>query len=893
MIGKLLAHYRITRLLGEGGMGVVYEAEDTRLKRRVALKILSDRVARDSRLFERFQREAEALATLNHPNIVTVHSVESADGMPFLTMELVEGKPLDEFIPAKGMELDDFFDLAKPLVEAVSAAHEMGITHRDLKPANIIVGSDNRLKVLDFGLAKVEQEIPADDRTMELEKPLTEEGSIVGTAPYMSPEQLEGGSVDARSDIFSLGILMYEMLTGERPFKGQSSMAVMSSVLKDTPQQMSELKADLPRHLERIVSGCLEKKPDHRHQTAKDVRNNLWQLRKELKTESSIQSATRPAVPATTPIWRKPAVIGLLVVALAAAGYFAFKPGGGPAQDQTAVVAASEPAPVAEKRIKIVVLPFENLGASDDEYFADGLTEEITSRLAAIKNLGVVSRTSAMQYKDKRVSLQEIGEQLGVDYVLEGTVRWQKTEGGPSRIRVTPQLIRVSDDTHMWASRYDKDLAEIFAVQSEIAETVARELNVTLGEPEKQAVAAVPTENMEAYQFYLRGLEIWHRPGAEVANFRLAAQLMERALELDPGFVSALAVKANVNSMLYLTGEEDESILDRAKELLERAENLDSDNPEVRLAWGYYYYLGFFDYDRALVEMRAAEKAAPNFYEVPEAISYVLRRQGHLEEATRYLKRALEMDPRNAHLHLNLARNLSSLQQFAEANRYFDQTILLSPDGLNAYGEKAANIIAWNGDITAARAELDRSPRPDAPDIVTNHAQLDLYERDFEGGIARMRQLGMDAVEGANHRVRFQILLGMLQKYAGHEDKAQRLFTDGRDKGRAFIQDRPRQFTAYLHVALFENELGNLEAVPPLLEKAYELGDIDKYFRGYWVDVEISFAINSGDLELALEKTRQGLANPVYLRLSPQHLRLDPMFDPLRDHPGFQELLEN
>jgi len=890
VIGKTLAHYRITRLLGEGGMGVVYEAEDTRLKRRVALKVLSDRVARDPRLLERFQREAEALATLNHPNIVTVYSVETAAGIPFLTMELVEGKRLDEVIPKNGMALDAFFDLALPLSEAVSAAHEMGITHRDLKPANIIVGAGGHLKVLDFGLAKLEQDIPATEQTMDLERPLTEEGSIVGTAPYMSPEQLEGGVVDARSDIFSLGILMYEMLTGERPFQGKSSMAVMSSVLKDQPRQMTELKADLPRHLERIVSGCLEKNPEHRHQTAKDVRNNLRQLQRELETEASSHSVVRPPVAAAKPVWKNPLVLVLAAVAVVVAGWLVFRPGKVVVDRQP--VAVVEQAPVADKRMKIVVLPFENLGASDDEYFADGLTEEITSRLAAIKSLGVVSRTSAMQFKDKRLPLKEIGQQLDVDYVLEGTVRWERVEGGPSRIRVTPQLIRVSDDTNLWSSRYDKELAEIFVVQSEIAETVARELNVTLGEPEKQAMTAVPTDNMEAYQAYLRGLEFWHKPGYDLSNFRMSAQLMERAMTLDPDFVPALAELANIYGMLYLTGDETEEILEKSKAALDRARTLEPDNPKVHLAWGYYYYLGFFDYDAALVEMRAAERTAPNLYEVPEAISYVLRRQGKLDEATRYIRRAVALDPHNAHLHLNLARNLYSLRNFAEADHEYDQAILFSPDGLDAYVEKARMLVAWNGDIPAARATLEQAPLADAPRIVTYQAYLDLLERNFSRGISRLEEFNAEMIDSADEKTSFLVTLGLLYDQAGRSSDADRAFRAMREQALEFVQERPRQFDSYLYLAQAENFLGNLDAVPPLLEKARELGDVDKYFIGPRDHVEISYAINIGDLDMALAATRRGLENPTFFRLSPWNLRLDPLFDPLRDQPGFAELLE-
>ena len=379
-------------------------------------------------LKERFQREAEALATLNHPNIVTVYSVELDGEVPFLTMELVEGKGLNELIPAGGMDLERFLELALPLTEALSTAHEMGITHRDLKPANILVDEEGRLKILDFGLAKFTVETEATDQTVDMSNPLTEAGSIVGTAPYMSPEQLESKAVDARSDIFSLGVIMYEMLTGGRPFQGDSSMAVMSAVLKDTPPRVTELKADLPPHLDLIVSGCLEKKVDDRPQSAKGVRNNLRSLQRDLTSESFLDSGSRlTPPPSRSPAWMVPVLVAAAVLVAGMGSWLLVGDKGGTETmaESAAVVVADQP----DERKMIAVLPFENLGESQDEYFADGLTEEITSRLAGIKGLGVISRTSAMQYKGKSVSLQEIGSQLGVDYVLEGTVRWQKSEG--------------------------------------------------------------------------------------------------------------------------------------------------------------------------------------------------------------------------------------------------------------------------------------------------------------------------------------------------------------------------------------------------------------------------------------------------------------------------------
>ncbi len=889
----MLAHYKIISLIGEGGMGVVYEAEDTRLKRRVALKILSDKVARDSRLLERFQREAEALATLNHPNIVTVYSVETADGIPFLTMELVAGRRLDELIPRNGMDVGAFFDLALPLTEALCAAHETGITHRDLKPANIVVAHDGRLKVLDFGLAKLEQELPGGEQTMDLERPLTEAGSIVGTAPYMSPEQLEGKAVDARSDIFSLGILMYEMLTGERPFKGDSSMAVMSSVLKDQPRQMTELKANLPRHLERIVAGCLEKNPDDRHPNSVAVRNNLRQLQRELATESQVQSAVQPALRPASGSRKRLLPIGLVIVAVAVVGYFATRPATGGSRRSTPLNADVAVTAAGDERKMIVVLPFENLGTSDDEYFADGLTEEITSRLAAIKSLGVISRTSAMQYKGKRPSLQEIGEQLGVAYVLEGTVRWQRTADGPSRIRVTPQLIRVADDTHLWSSRYDKELAEIFAVQSEIAATVARELNVTLGEPEKQAVAAIPTDNMEAYQAYLRAMEIWHRPGYNVENFRLSWQLLERAIELDPEFVPAMAAASNVYSMLYVGGDAPASILDQARKHLEEARRLEPANPKVLLAWGYYYYLAFFDYDRALAELRAAEKLAPNDFEVAEAMAYVFRRQGNLALAMEKLRQAIALDPQNAHLQLQYARSLSADLQHAEADASFERSIKLAPDSDEAYLGKALNLFAWKGDFAETRAVLDRFPVQDTLRMIVIRSTLDLWERRYAEGLERLTRSDIGSVEDISIRLQYLELTGRLLQLEGRAEDARKAYVTAMESVRALIEAQPTQSHPYTFAALFQLRLGEIEAAGANLEKARELGRKDRFFVGTIYFVEIEYAIRTGDLDRAVALARTARDTPNFMRLSRNELRVNLLFDPIRDHPGFRELLED
>jgi len=624
MVGQRLGSFKILAEIGRGGMGVVYEAEDVRLQRRVALKVLPPEIASNPASLDRFEREARAVAALNHPNIVTVHSVEEADGIRFLTMELVRGRILSELIGAQGMRLAELLAVAEPLADALSAAHAAGIIHRDLKPANVMVDADGRVKVLDFGLAKWQtQDVGPGDATITADALVTGEGQVLGTVPYMSPEQLEGKPVDHRSDIFSLGVVLYEMVTGLRPFSGESAAATMSAILRDEPQPLSGVRRNLPRQLGRIVGRCLQKLPDDRYQTARGLRNDLRELAREVELDSSATRsvATSAAAPRRRLLGRLAAAVALTAGIVTVAVLL-------PRGDQGEETAAAAIVATAEARRMIVVLPFENLGASGDEYFAAGLTEEITSRLATVPGLGVISRTSAMQYKGDRPPLREIGQQLGVDYVLEGTVRWERRSDGTSRVRVTPQLIRVADDTHLWADRYDRELEEIFAVQGDIAAEVARELNITLLEPQREALQTRPTENMEAYQAYLRGVELWTRPGYDVARFRLAQEMFERAVELDPRFVEALTELSNVHAMLYQGGSAGPEALVTSRQAIEQAEAVAPDHPRVHLAKGYHYYLGYFDYERALAEFARVEAALPDDPAVHEAIGFIRRRQG-------------------------------------------------------------------------------------------------------------------------------------------------------------------------------------------------------------------------------------------------------------------------
>ncbi len=499
--GTMAAHYRIVEKIGAGGMGEVYLAEDTKLKRPVALKFLPSHLCEDNDCRERFKREAQAVAKLNHPNIVTIHDVSEHQGRPFFAMEHVEGPSLREVIRSQGLSSEKAIDLALHICEGLSKAHQANIVHRDVKPSNVVIDSEGRPKLLDFGLAAIKGT-----------EQLTKTGSTLGTVGYMSPEQIQAKEVDHRSDLFSLGVMLYEMITGQIPFKAETETATLNSVLNDIPEPMLRFKSGVSDDLQRIVTKLLEKDPSLRYQSAAGVVSDLKRLTR------GIGSAPERA---RKDWWNRfvvPVAVSVLITMIGL-WYWQFQPG----SDGGAVKS-------------LVVLPFENLGAEEDEYFADGMTDEITARLAGFGGLRVISRTSAVHYKGSGKPLKVIARELKVDYVLEGTIRWDKS-GDTDRVRIIPQLIRASDDSHVWANTFERALTQVFAVQADIATRIAEALDVTLLESEKQLVAAKPTDNLEAYDYYLRGKEYWEQG----KNSSQSIEMFEKAVAHDSTFYAAYA----------------------------------------------------------------------------------------------------------------------------------------------------------------------------------------------------------------------------------------------------------------------------------------------------------------------------------------------------------------
>ena len=877
---KVFGRYTLVKVLGRGGMGIVWLARDEELERDVALKFLPDLMIQDRAAFDQLRHETKRCLELTHPHIVRIHDFVHDDRSGGISMEYIDGETLSNLRTEKEQrvfEADEIATWITQLCDALDYAHtRANVIHCDLKPANLMVNQRSDLKVTDFGIAR---------SLSDSVSRLTVEQGRSGTLIYMSPQQLNGEHCTHLDDIYSLGASIYELLTSKPPFySGNIDRQICERVAPSMTERRKELDVEpalVPQVWEDAVASCLAKDPSDRPQSAAEVAQRL-QL-------AAVHTRTRVA-PAKR-LNRKPLLIsGIAVLSALAVASLYF----GTLKRQAKPV--SQVPAIPEK--SIAVLPFENRSEEKGTtYFADGIQDEILTRLSKIADLKVISRTSTQHYKSAPENLPEIARQLGVAHVLEGSVQ----KSGDT-VRVNVQLIKAANDSHLWADTFDRKLTDIFSVESEVANAVAVQLQAKLTGPEKEVIAARPTDNVEAYDAYLRGLAYTLKTFPTRTNALGAQKYFKEAVRLDPKFALSWALLSYVDARNYVTQslQPTLALFEEARQAAETALTLQPNLGEAVWAKGYYYYACLKDYDTAVRYFEQARQLLPNSSRIPESLAYVARRRGQWQQSQAYFNEAERLDPRNVNLLSQQATNNICLRRFPEALRKFDQVLDITPDDSDTLVQMAA-IAQAEGDLPHASALLARLHLA-ANDIEGLETQVyqAILERRTASVIPRLRELLATpdpALGFYGGELRFW--LGWAQEVAGDHAGAQESWRQARSELEPFLKEQPDNYSLIGDLALTEMGLGHKAAALALAERAIVANPIEKDAVVGPIPIEIRarVAAQVGEPDRAIAALQKLLSIPYAgalaenIPITPALLRLDPMFDPLRNDPRFQKLV--
>jgi serine/threonine-protein kinase len=862
--GRTLLHYEMLEKLGHGGMGEVWLARDTRLDRDVAIKVLPPEVAADPERLERFRREAKSVAALNHPNIVTIHSVEEAGDLPFFTMEYVEGTTLSHIIPKDGFDAERFLDLAIPIADAVSAAHESGITHRDLKPGNIMVSGRGQIKVLDFGLAKVSREeareIPSDSH-LETEF-LTSEGQVLGTTPYMSPEQLKGKPVDQRSDIFSLGTILYAMATGKHPFLADSSAEVISSILSHHPPQVGEIREGLPEYLGGVIRRCLEKDPENRYQSARGLESDLLRLRNSVRSGGDPQTivlsdsvkARKLGIPVS-----KWAVAALAVAAVAVAGGLLIDSLG-----------SNPPAPLRT----LAVMPFANLtGDADLDGLAEGMSAGLLNRLREQEGLQLMARSEAWNLRDR--SPGDLAEEFGIGSVVAGEIL---KEG--SRLECTVSLTDTATGLVLWSHTYTAPGGEIFGLQRVMASDLATFLSIPLSEDDRRRFARGSVGADQAFDFYVTGrrfldsVDEFRGPDAAAENFR-------QALRLNPDFALAHAGLSEALWEIYLR-DLDRAALEEAESHAEKAREIAPEMPQARLALARVYRTTG-RHDDAVREVEAVLADHPRADEVQRELSRNYERAGDLENAEQALRAAASLRPGDW-INWNVLGNfLADAGKYEEARDAYMKAAEVAPPDVLMPREKLATYHLQIGEIDTAIDIYESLPKPiRSPRLASNLATAYFFS-DHPEKWPRAEENYLLAVRLSPQDPMYQTNLGDLYQRLDRPGEAQERYRLACELLEGWVAEDPDNPESLSNLAFYSaksHDCSRATNLIPQLEEMLPDTGPNAHMLAY---------INAlcGEEDAAIE----ALARAIALGESTALIRQEDEFRSLHDRPDFQALV--
>ena len=853
----------------------MYKARDRKLDRDVAVKVLPQSVANDPDSLARFEREAKAVASLSHPNILAIYDFGSQDGVAYAVTELLEGETLRGKLDGGPVNQRQAVDWALQIAKGLSAAHGKGVIHRDLKPDNVFVTKDGHVKILDFGLAKRADEATPDEQTSAPTGGHTQPGSVMGTMGYMSPEQLRGLPVDNRSDIFSFGAILYELLSGRKAFKRDTASDTIAAVLKEDPPELTQSGRNISPALDHIVRHCLEKDRDNRFGTAKDVAFALSEASDVTTTVTSGAQLAMAAPRGKGRLW----IAAAAIVVLAVAGVLwsrRAKTGGA----------------VAPGVKRIAVLPFENLGAPEDDYFADGIADQIRGKLASLPGVEVIARASSTPYKKTTKTPKQIADELNAQYLLTATVRWQKS-GATSRVQVSPELVDVTQPdapTTKWQQPFDASLTDVFQVQSDIAAKVADGLGLALAEGEKKTLSEKPTENIAAYDAYLKGEAITASGASDPPTVRKALAYYEQAVALDPNFAQGWARVATANSLLYANAAPEPRFKDRARQAAEKSLALAPNQPEGYQALGTYYRLCEIDMARAREQFAKALRLAPNAVSNLGGAAAAEEAAGLWDQALEHARQAERLDPRSAAAVRRVGATLVALRRYAEAKATLDRALALSPTNLNLIEYRMMASLG-EGDLAGAREVLNAGlQRVDAETLLAYVAQYnDLYWVLTDA--QRQRVLTFTPSAFGDDRGAWGLCLAEISALMGDMTKARHYAEASLPTFEEQLRAAPDDDQRHILRGLAYAYLGRKEEAVQEGLRGVAIDSLARDAVGGAYDQHqlVRIYVLVGEPDKALDQLEALLKIPYYL--SPGWLKIDPNFDPLRSNPRFQKLV--